>query len=326
MKTQTLSTGRVLVRVCLGLLLGTGGCAASELDEPTPLERGEVPQAAIVSNGLSTNGLSTNGLSTNGLSTNGLSTNGLSTNGLSTLLFAAWFNGNASVAYSDMVMRYVAACALPSGQTRVWTNPVTGVSHSWPGQLGLATDWAQGNPATVAEQQRLSACLAAHVNKFGVAVPISVRGRDSTGDILSVTTREDTDYSEPEACFFGNLFNGEGVFAGNDRVLKKAESTARACGLSAQGPGGSTDCAPLQHVGRCATVCTRDKTHGFWASCVVNGITYEPLTTRLRPQDIYECGDGTCQFTESCGTDGAYDSCASDCSSCGAPRADSEHP
>ncbi|WP_244237132.1 hypothetical protein [Corallococcus llansteffanensis] len=312
--------------LCLGLLLGGGGCVGSELDDPAPLERGGLSQAFTASNGLSTNGLSTNGLSTNGLSTNGLSTNGLSTNGLSALSFTTWFNGNASVAYSDMVMKYVVACALPSGQTRVWTNPTTGVSYSWPGALGLATGWAQGNAATVAEQQRLSACLAAHVNKFGVAVPISVRGRDATGAAIPVTSSEAADYSEPEACFFGNLFTAEGIYVGNDRVLKKSESTARACGLSAQGPGGSVECAPLQHVGRCATVCTRDKTHSFWMSCVVNGITYEPLTTQLRPQDIYQCGDGTCQFTESCGGGGTYDSCSSDCGTCEAPRSDSKHP
>ncbi|RKH06590.1 hypothetical protein D7V97_22320 [Corallococcus sp. CA053C] len=320
MKTQTLCMGRVVAGMCLGLLLGAGGCVGSELDDPTPLERGGLSQDATAANGLSTNGLSTNGLSTNGLSTNGLSTNGLSTNGLSALSFTAWFNGNASVAYSDMVMRYVVACALPAGQTRVWTNPLTGVSYSWPGVLGLATDWAQGNPATVAEQQRLSACLAAHVNKFGVAVPISIRGRDATGAAIPVTSSEAADFLEPEACFFGNLFTAEGIYVGNDRVLKKSESSARACGLSAQGPGGSVECAPLQHVGRCATVCTRDKTHSFWKSCVVNGITYEPLTTWLRPQDIYQCGDGTCQFTESCGGGETYDSCSSDCLSCEAPK------
>ncbi|WP_347402594.1 hypothetical protein [Corallococcus macrosporus] len=303
--------------LCLGLLLGVGGCASSEADAP---ELGERSQEAIATNGLSTNGLSTNGLSTNGLSTNGLSTNGLSTNGLAATSFKNWFNGNASVTYSDMVMKYVVACALPAGQTRVWTNPTTGVTYTWPGRLGLATAWAQGSAATVAEQQRLSACLAAHVNKLGYSVPISVRGRDSTGGAIPMASGEATDFPEKEACFFGNLFTTEGIYVGNDRVLRKDESTTRGCALSAKGTGEDTGCAPIVHVGQCATLCTRDATHSFWERCVVNGITYQPLTTQLRSQDIYSCGDGTCQVTESCGTGKTYDNCASDCLACGTTR------
>ncbi|RKH20357.1 hypothetical protein D7X74_04390 [Corallococcus sp. CA047B] len=317
MKAQTSCMQWVVAGVCLGLLLGAGGCVGDVPDESPPLEPGWIAQETLATNGLSTNGLSTNGLSTNGLSTNGLSTNGLSTNGLAAISFVNWFNGNESVAYSDMVMKYVVACALPSGQTRTWTNPVTGASHSWAGRLGLATDWANGSPATVAEQQRLSACLAAHVNKFGVSVSISVRGRDSAGAALSVTSSETTAYTEPEACFFGNLFTGQGVFAGSDRVLKKKESTARACGLSSKVMGENTECPPIVHMGPCSSVCTRDATNAFWKSCVVNGVSYVPITTYLRPQDIYTCGDGICQFTESCGTGNTYDSCSSDCLACG---------
>ncbi|MBN9687077.1 MULTISPECIES: hypothetical protein [unclassified Corallococcus] len=299
-------------------LLGVGGCVGSDGDALAPQEIGELSQEVLSANGLSTNGLSTNGLSTNGLSTNGLSTNGLSTNGLAATSFSTWFNGNASVAYSDMVMRYVVACALPAGQTRVWTNPVTGVTYSWPGRLGLATAWAQGAAATVAEQQRMSACLAAHVNKYGVSVPLSLQGQNSAG-VIPMAANEATDYPEKEACFFGNLFTGEGVFVGNDRNLTRSESTPRGCALSAKGAGENTGCAPLQHVGMCASVCTRSATHGFWERCVVNGVSYQALTTRLRAQDIFNCGDGVCQFTESCGMGKTYDSCGADCSTCGAP-------
>ncbi|RYZ43743.1 MAG: hypothetical protein EOO72_06730 [Myxococcaceae bacterium] len=325
MKTQTSRMDRVIAGACLGLLLGAGGCVGDGPGEPPLLEHGWVAQESISVNGLSTNGLSTNGLSTNGLSTNGLSTNGLSTNGLSAPSFATWFNGNESVAYSDMVMKYVVACALPSGQTRTWTNPVTGTSHSWAGALGLATGWTQGRPVTVAEQQLLSACLAAHVNKFGVSVPISARGRDSAGVAIPVTSSEAATYSELEACFFGNLFSGEGLFAGSDRVLKKKESTTRACGLSSKSGGENTECPPILHMGACATVCTRDATRAFWKSCVVNGVTYLPITTHLRPQDIYSCGDGVCQFTESCGNANTYDSCSADCLACGTSPGGSRH-
>jgi len=55
----------------------------------------------------------------------------------------------------------------------------------------------------------------------------------------------------------------------------------------------------------------------YYTSCTYQGRTWRPLTTRLREQDIYTCGDGTCQPTESCGTSNRYDSCKKDCGTCG---------
>jgi hypothetical protein len=44
--------------------------------------------------------------------------------------------------------------------------------------------------------------------------------------------------------------------------------------------------------------------------------TYLPLTTRLRPQDVFTCGDGQCQISESCGTSYQYFNCRPDCDAC----------
>ncbi|MFY0579945.1 hypothetical protein ACN28S_41970 [Cystobacter fuscus] len=126
-------------------------------------------------NSMTPNGLIMNGLIMNGLSTNGLIMNGLMTSGLSTATFSDWFNANPE-GYSSMVMKYVVGCAVPSGQSRTWTNPLTNVSYTWNGVLGLTPDWASGLPATEREQQLLTACLAAHVNKYGLHVLISVQG------------------------------------------------------------------------------------------------------------------------------------------------------
>ncbi|MCP3135826.1 hypothetical protein LXT23_00560 [Pyxidicoccus sp. QH1ED-7-1] len=263
-------------------------------------------------NGLSTNGLSTNGLSTNGLSTNGLSTNGLSTNGFST-----WFNQNPANAAA--LMQYVVRCAVAAGQTRTYTNPVTGVTYTWAGSLGLAPGWASGAAATELEQEVVSACLAAHANKYGIHIPISVLGRTATNTPIPYTAYELATYSEKEACFFGNLFNGDGIYAANDQgYLSASESTARACGLSSSAT--QSDCPPIVHVGRCSELCERAGTttdpKPYYLRCTYNGRNYRPIVTRIRPQEIYTCGDGTCQFTEHCGTGTAYNNCKSDCGSC----------
>jgi hypothetical protein len=294
------------------LVLAAQGCG--------PVVPGEEPEAWGAREGAlgtpqirSINGLSVNGLSVNGLSVNGLSVNGLSVNGLSTAAFRDWFLADPTV--RDTVMRYVVRCAVPSGQERAFTHPTTGVTYRWPGQLGLAVDWAGGAPATVAEQQVVSACLAAHTNKYGLAVSISVLGRTAQGASIPTTPEELASHSAKEACFFGNLFTSGGIFAATDRpTLNAAESTTRACGLSSQ--QGTTECAPMAHVGFCADHCTLDASGLFYTQCTYNGVAYRPLTTRILPTDIYRCGDGTCQFTERCGTGTSYDSCAADCGPC----------
>ncbi|WP_370643900.1 hypothetical protein [Myxococcus sp. RHSTA-1-4] len=251
-------------------------------------------------------------MSTNGLSTNGLSTNGLSTNGFST-----WFNQDTASA--EVVMKYLVRCALPAGQTRTFTNSVTGVTYTWTGSVGLAPGWGSGLAATALEQQVVSACLAAHVNKYGVSIPFSVLGRTAQGAAIAYTASELSTFSEKEACFFGNLFDGSGIYAANDQnSLNHRESTSRGCGLSSNVP--NAECSPLLHVGTCSSLCERAYDGGeakpYYAKCTYNGKEYRPITTRIRPQDLYKCGDGVCQFTESCGTGNSYDNCQADCGTC----------
>jgi len=282
-----------------------------------PLEEGlEESESSVRAQAVgSINGLSLNGLSLNGLSLNGLSLNGLSLNGLSTAQFDLWFQGNPTL--NDVVMRYVVLCAVPSGAARAYTSASTGGTWSWTGSLGLAPDWAQGAPATPTEQRIVSACLAAHSNKFGVQIPLSVQGRGATGGVIPTDPQELQDYPEKEGCFFGNLFNDEGIYAGNNRKpLNHKESTPRACALSIK-KSGPPECAPMIRIDPdCSAICTQDAESGTYTSCTYNGITYPTLTTRLRKQDIYTCGDGVCQVSEKCGTGNDYDNCGKDCGAC----------
>lgn len=173
-------------------LLTAAGCNQPAESDPV----GTVEQESVSDNGLSVNGLGTNGLSVNGLSVNGLrigssSGNGLGSNGLTattglaTTDFANWFADNPE---ADMVMRYIVKCALPSGQTLSYTPAGTSTTYTWDGELGLASSWSSGNAPTLAEKQVVSACLAAHVNKFGVSVPISVLGLDGSGSPIPYTS------------------------------------------------------------------------------------------------------------------------------------------
>jgi hypothetical protein len=233
----------------------------------------------------STNGLSANGLSANGLSANGLSANGLSATGLSTSSFSTWFSQDP--AQADMVMRYVVRCAVPAGETRTYTNPQTGVRYTWSGGLGLARGWARGAAPTSLEQQVITACLLAHVNRYGLSIPISVLGRDSQGSVIPFTQSELNTYGVREACFFGNLFTQEGLFFGVDRrVADETEYLTRACAGLEDGSGNpATRCAPLTYVGTCASSCVQDPKGPFYSGCSHHGVRYLALTSRMREWD-----------------------------------------
>ena len=286
----------LLPLVCM---LSAAGCGVAE--EGTPFE----PEALATQEAKAATGEE--------MDTLGLSVNGLSVNGLGTLTFQNWFEVNPTE--RKMVMKYIVLCAMPQGQSLTYVSPVTGTPYTWQGMLGLAPNWASGQLPTLDEQQIITACLAVHVNKYGVHIYLSVQGRNAQNVEIATTSSELAAYSEKEACFFGNTFNNEGIFAANDRnFLRPGESSPRACGLSAKHQ--STDCPPMVHVGDCKTYCTLNSAKTYYTQCTYNGVTYKPLTTRMRPADVFTCGDGVCQFTEKCGTGNSYDNCNADCGAC----------
>jgi hypothetical protein len=242
LKIQTTSWKPSLPVLLLLVAGACGGPGAVSLQEEA-LEATGQGQALNTMNSLSVNGLSVNGLSVNGLSVNGLSVNGLNTSD-----FVGWFDSAPDT--HDQVMRYLIRCAVSEGEVRTYTSPTTGLTRSWQGGLGLAPSWASGVPATVVEQQVVSACLAAHVNTYGYSVPISISGLKANGAPLPFSWQERLEYGVREACFFGNLFNGEGIYAGNDQVsLAGSLSSSRACGLSHVLSGQDPACPPILRVG-----------------------------------------------------------------------------
>jgi hypothetical protein len=286
------------------MLALAGGCGSVDEPEGPTGEPGRTAEQALEED----NGLTANGLAFNGLAFNGLAFNGLAFNGLSSGAFSTWFQQNPQ--QSGLFMKYLVRCAVPAGQSRTYVNGST--TYVWPGGLGLAPAWSSGSPATVEEQQTVSACLGALVNKYGRSVLLSMLGTNAQGQLIPTTAQELSSYTLREGCFFGNLFNGEGLFVGNDQgLLPISQSSLRACALS-----GNNACPPLAYIGSCHAFCQHDGTGSYFTRCTRNGVSYHALTTRLSPQDIYTCGDGICQPTESCGVGNVAYSCRRDCGSC----------
>jgi hypothetical protein len=298
------------------LALGASGCGGATAGAE---QVGAAAAALSVANGLSPNGMSRNGMSRNGMSRNGMSRNGLSLTAFKSTDFQTWFNEDP--ASSNEVMTYTVKCAAPAGKSFTWKNPATGITYTWSGLLGLAPGWASGQATTEAEEQVITACLAAHVNKFGMHVDMSVLGESATDVPIPLGPNELTTFSTREACFFGNVFADEGVYVGLDHALwSSSYSSARACAFDIFGVGPSADCPPINNVGFCGLMCPRDPSGNYYSSCTiwVNGgwKTYLPITTRIRSSDVYRCGDGVCQFTEGCGTGTSAASCQADCGPC----------
>lgn len=299
-------------RLAIGVALALVAAGCGSQPETGATAEALLTKNGLSSNGLSSNGLSSNGMSSNGLSSNGLSSNGLSSNGLATADFLAWFEVDPVM--SDMVMSYLTRCGMAAGQSLTFTWDDR--TYTWRGVLGLAPAWASGQPIPPPEQQLMTACLAAHSNRFGLHVPLSVRGPLADGvSLVALDPGEDTTFVEPEACFFGNLYDGSGVYDAAFLAAWTPEKTnPRGCAVEAGLPG---DCPPIQHLGSCADVCTPlpGVSPTVFGECAVNGVSYLPVTTYLQPSDVYLCGDGVCQFTESPDDPLTGLGCPSDCDS-----------
>jgi len=316
----------------LAITLLLAGCGPAESPEVTTADEKEFGQAiAALSTGESTNGMSANGMSANGMSANGMSANGMSANGMSvnglaqsgltaTALgasaFRTWFEADPLL--RSVTMKYLVRCAAPASRTFTFTSAVTGVTYSWPGNLGVAPGWVSGAPMSTAEQQLISACLAAHVNKFSLQIGIGVEGKAADGSALPMAAGELTTYALRESCFFGNLFTGEGIYAGIDHAAWGSRySSPRACAFNYSSVGTDRDCSPIFVAGACSSLCKASADGISYDTCTVNGKTFRALTTRIATTTKSTCGDGRCDPQESCGTGTAWNDCALDCGACG---------
>jgi hypothetical protein len=231
-------TSRALV-----LLAGLGwlGCAApgaSDVDDSAADLTSNNGLQMI--NGLSmTNGLSGNGLSGNGLSGNGLLMSPLSTTGLTST--SAMMNSTAG----RSTVSYLVRCALPTGTTLTKTDS-HGTSYSFPGQIGVAPEWQTGTCNTAC-QERMTACMLAHVNTSGQHISIWL---DSDGVI---GYGESTDFPYQEGSFFGNIFVSPPVA---NFCNGKDFDSATVPGRLGAGQVGAPYTNPFYSAALCSTYCT----------------------------------------------------------------------
>jgi hypothetical protein len=224
--------------------------------------------ALTTDNGWDINGWNTNGWNTNGWSTSGWMTT--STGELTGTDFLAGL-GAGDVAYNTFTMGYLIACALADGDCVNAT--IGGNNYQWCGRLGLAPEWKSA-ALTATGQRWISACMAAHYNRIGHHVVISI-----IGGPLSTEGMDPVVFSWQEAAFFGNLFDGTGlsVCGGSDNPVQAARNLAR-IGRDC----GDGDCPQMTFLHQCSGVCSGTGSDGRWLHCAGYD---EVLTTYLTRDD-----------------------------------------
>jgi hypothetical protein len=198
------------------------------------------------------------------------------------------------------LLRYVAQCALAEGDILVAEHG--GMRFELPGLLGLAPAW-RDEALSASGQRLLSACLLAHVNAFGMSVPISLRA----GEVLPSTPDERQQYSVYEGAFFGQVFDGDEIkiYACQGSVstaaLEHSEHRAlRVC------TDASPQCA-VESVGRCRDVCEQRRKDEGWGRCRAHGVLYpETISVYLLAADPdgmnQRCTSDECQLNSAAGT------------------------
>jgi hypothetical protein len=258
---QRMSKPRQLYRAQLILLACCCGCRLASVDRI-----GAQTEALSDDNGWNTNGWNTNGWNTNGWSGKSWQ---ISSGQLTSPAFLGGL-GNGDVSYNTWTMHYLVACGLTAADSIDAT--VANQSFAWTGRLGLTPEWKTADLSPTA-QRWISACMAAHVNRLGEHVKISVRGGS-----ISLDPNEAAQAQWQEAAFFGNLFDGRGlsVCAGTDnqKLSDYLQSIGRDCGEG--------NCPQMTFLQLCSDVCSGTATDGHWLHCADSD---EVITTYLDASD-----------------------------------------
>lgn len=234
--------------------------------------------------------LSENSLSANALALNHLSLNALSSHEIEKGELKLNPEATSGIEETDEgreLLKYIASCALPYGKEISTT--AAGVTYTFKGNLGLAPEWLN-TPLSETGQRWVSACLLAHVNAFGVKVPISVRGAHP--QINQISKEEQTEFPVEEAAFYGNLFqnmNDKYVCTGNHEKEQSEYLPLRVCS-EVTGPENVTKCeffsmgycGPADKINSNQTKAAcdgKDTKNGFFTNCHAGDKIYQEVIT-----------------------------------------------
>ncbi len=264
MNHPRIKSSRAIGALSLSLSLGLFGCALPDLEQSTSaLQSGD----ALSPNHLTHNSASYAKLAEHRLSEDQLPDGRFAFNALDNDI-------HETSAGRDLV-RFATRCALADGDTLIVD--LEGDTVEYPGSFGLAEAWVD-EPLSQDGQSRISACMIAHVNAFGVGVPLSFR---------LVSGRRDQNnriFSHYEGAFFGNLFNeSEGPAYSCYGQSPPTRFDVRAGDRMLRLCAGET-CGRIESLGSCQSICQDSMDDSFNHCAVPDGHT-DPIHVWLLRAD-----------------------------------------
>lgn len=274
MFNRALTTSLIFVAVLLSACGGSPDWPEEEL-----LDVAE--QAVECENSLTPNSLIPNSLIPNSLVPNSLVPNSLVPNALASDALSAITDPGAAGAVSRDFMRYLVSCALGPTQSFAfsWTDAQSNVhNETYWGQLGIAPTWTQ-SALSVADQEMVSACMAARTNYYGSSVIVSLRVDGSTASL------EKTLYPAEEGAFWGNLFAATPWLKAcyNEANISNSRAKLRDCAAGHLEGETVTECGIIDIIGSCNAWCDPlDSSGKYRTKCVIDpGVSTTTTTTEI---------------------------------------------
>lgn len=184
------------MRVLLVCIAATLAAACAESPDAATTSQAVLEGNRIVSNRVTSNRIEMNRIASNRIASNRITSNRLNLN-------AQTAKDLLKDAGGREVLTYLIGCAIPAGQRL--EAKFQGVTYIFNGEIGLAPRWLDRS-LREKEQRWVSACMISRVNKYEIAVPISIRGPHSS---LAITDEEAEDFTVEEGAFYGDIFRPE---------------------------------------------------------------------------------------------------------------------
>lgn len=232
-------------------------CGEAEVDSLVYSPEYPSTQSIVIANSLDPMALTPSDLGVHPLSISGMSTTTV-----------ALVTGPSGTLVRQL-LKYAVGCALDT-QSRFefsWFD-ATGAIHdeSYAGSSGIAPAWSV-RALDVAEQEWVSACLAARANWYRKEVKISMRA--SLPVLHGNTIGEVTSFPNSEGAFWGNLFSDTPFLHAcyDSTNVTYSRLHYRDCAVGHVENGSEVECGIIDIIGPCQQTCLAPTNGGYYPSC-----------------------------------------------------------
>jgi hypothetical protein len=194
----------------------------------------------IASNFIASNAITTNAITSNAIAGGAIAGNPLAgafpTGGSLGVVTGTEVRTGLEDPDAQMLMDGLVGCALRPDQSLQWTSRFSATTRTWRGNVGLCPQWLASAPSARC-LERVSACLLARNNAFGVSVPLSMRGSRDGSSPLALA---------PEVPLWPKVWRTNTTVASTQPCQNGESGVDRNCGWESGAVGRCTAGAPVK--------------------------------------------------------------------------------